>query len=399
MADGSILEEGNGRYRLVVELPTTVDVNGKKKRNRRTKTIQASGPRAAKKALQEFKLEKEREFAAAEKKQARLPFVTFVQEKWLKNFAEDYYAHTTLQNYTEILNARILPSFSELWLDQVTTMHIVEYFNELSSEGMRKDGKKGKLSDSTIELHHRVLKSIFKQAVLWEFIKEDENPMDRVMKPKVKTKEKDVYDSDTVHKLFDALDKEDIRWRCTILLAVSSGLRREEILGLESKHIDYDKSVLMIRQAVTHSKKEGLVVGGVKTRGSTRNLHVSSFLLELLGKLDKYKQEERRATGTNWRAESVFLFSDQNGKPFNPYSVGNWWRKFVKRNGFKYIPFHSLRHTSATILINRGIHAKVISSILGHSNIATTMNVYGHTLKEANKAAADVFEEFHKKNS
>ncbi len=66
----------------------------------------------------------------------------------------------------------------------------------------------------------------------------------------------------------------------------------------------------------------------------------------------------------------------------------------LRKNGFRYIRFHDLRHTSATILINQGVHAKIISERLGHGSITTTMNIYGHALRTADQAAADKFESF-----
>lgn len=68
---------------------------------------------------------------------------------------------------------------------------------------------------------------------------------------------------------------------------------------------------------------------------------------------------------------------------------GTWWSRFIKRTDFKHIRFHDLRHTAATILINQGVHAKVISERLGHADIKTTMNVYGHYVREADESAAN----------
>ncbi|MFE6799891.1 tyrosine-type recombinase/integrase [Paenibacillus chitinolyticus] len=69
-----------------------------------------------------------------------------------------------------------------------------------------------------------------------------------------------------------------------------------------------------------------------------------------------------------------------------------WFRAFLKKNNLRYIKFHTLRHTSATLLINQGVHAKIISERLGHGNIQVTMNTYGFALRSADKAAADKFE-------
>jgi integrase len=74
-------------------------------------------------------------------------------------------------------------------------------------------------------------------------------------------------------------------------------------------------------------------------------------------------------------------------------SMRSWFvvGEFIKRTGLKHIRFHDLRHTLATKFLNQGVHAKIISSCLGHSNISTTMNIYAHALREADQAAADTF--------
>ncbi|MFG0217227.1 site-specific integrase [Brevibacillus porteri] len=85
-----------------------------------------------------------------------------------------------------------------------------------------------------------------------------------------------------------------------------------------------------------------------------------------------------------------------NEKPLYPSSVKTWWSRFTKRHNLKYIRFHDLRHTSATLLINKGVHAKIISERLGHANILTTMNVYGHALRSADQEAAKHFDSLFK---
>jgi integrase len=103
--------------------------------------------------------------------------------------------------------------------------------------------------------------------------------------------------------------------------------------------------------------------------------------------------QEQNDVGDAWRGgDWFFMFSHPNGQPFHHERPYLWFRQFVKKNGFRYIRFHDLRHTSATILINQGVHAKIISERLGHGSITTTMNIYGHALRTAEQAAADKFE-------
>jgi integrase len=83
------------------------------------------------------------------------------------------------------------------------------------------------------------------------------------------------------------------------------------------------------------------------------------------------------------------MFCHADGSPFHNERPYLWFRQFIQKNGLRYIHFHDLRHTSATLLINQGVHTKIILERLGHGNITTTMNIYGHALQSADQAAAD----------
>ncbi|CRF28561.1 phage integrase [Mycobacterium tuberculosis] len=92
------------------------------------------------------------------------------------------------------------------------------------------------------------------------------------------------------------------------------------------------------------------------------------------------------------RDEHFFVFFNEEGKPFYPETPYLHFRNLLLKHKLPYITFHSLRHTSATLLLNQGVHAKIISERLGHSNIGTTMNIYGHVLRSADQEAANKFE-------
>jgi integrase len=72
-----------------------------------------------------------------------------------------------------------------------------------------------------------------------------------------------------------------------------------------------------------------------------------------------------------------------------PYTFTKWFPKFLEKHGLRRITFHQLRHTSATLLINAGENVRTVSARLGHSNTSTTMNIYAHALKSADRNAAD----------
>ncbi|MGG1811014.1 MAG: tyrosine-type recombinase/integrase [Bacillota bacterium] len=87
--------------------------------------------------------------------------------------------------------------------------------------------------------------------------------------------------------------------------------------------------------------------------------------------------------------EHEFVFCNENGKHYYPTTPTTWWKRFAERSGVRFIRLHDLRQTSATLLINKGVHAKIISERLGHSNIRITMDTYGHALQTADQEAAN----------
>lgn len=379
---GSIVPLGNGKYKLVVELPTTLRPDGTRKRNRKTKTVKASGQREADKMLTKFVSEV---LSDDYLEPTKIMFVNFVFDQWWQNFAENHYEDKTLEVYESHLRLRIVPAFQHFRLNQIKTIHLVQFFRNLSEPGMKADG--GKLSSETIAIHHRILRSIFKVAVEWKLIKD--NPMDGVKKPKIINKEVEVYTEEEIKKIFDKLQYESIKWQLLVQCTFTGAFRRGEVIGLEDKHINAEKGVIHVRQSITNTKKRGLRVKDLKHTKHRRDLHMPEQLISDLKRLGEYKKEERRETEEVWQPGTVFLFSDETGKPLAPHTVTTWWRRFTKKHNIRHIPFHGIRHTSATLMIAKNVHTKTISARLGHSDVKVTLNTYGHALEEADKAAAE----------
>ncbi|WP_025684540.1 site-specific integrase [Paenibacillus maysiensis] len=389
-------KRGENSWRLIVDA-------GEKeggKRDRRYKTIKVEDQallRTTKKLeayldeeLIKFKIEVEAgEYIAPEK----MTFGAFVPE-WKEKYAVDQLAEKTLKAYEVNIEKHILPAFKDRRLDQFKPLHIVSFLKELSQPGKRKDG--GTLSGGTLEMNHRILKNIFSRAVEWKVIKS--NPVASVKKPKADAKQILPYDEKEVQQLLEALNNEPFRWRMMITLALTTALRRGELLGLDiDKHIDLDRGIIDVQQSVSISVKGQAHVKVPKTKKSKRKVSIPASVLLELREYIKYKRLQRKDQGQLWRGgDHFFLFSHENGLAFHQERPYLWFRNFIQKNKFRYIRFHDLRHTSATLLINQGVHAKIISERLGHGNINTTMNIYGHALQSADQAAADKFDVFFK---
>ncbi|MGG3882633.1 site-specific integrase [Brevibacillus panacihumi] len=362
----SVQKRGENSWLLVVE--AGCDANGK--RIKKTKTVKGMGKREAEKELAKFVTEVEvGQYIAPEK----MTFSAFVDE-WLEKYARNELSPKTLENYIIQINNRLIPEFGHLRLDQIKPLHIVTFLKNLQQVGGRKDGKEGKLSSGMIEYIHRVLKNVFNRAVDWKVIKT--SPMEGIKKPKVEQAEMSVFDDEEVQRLFLALEKEKIMWRVMITLALTTGLRRGELLGLEWKHIDLETGTIDVKQSLSFVKEIGYQIKEPKTKNSVRKVAMPPSVIHEVKALKIQSAKERMQSGELWQGgEHFFVFSSWNGKPLYPSSVKTWWSRFIKRNSLRYIRFHDLRHTSATVLINKGVHAKIISERLGHANILTTMNI------------------------
>lgn len=388
-------QRGANSFRFVVSLGFGAD--GKHKRKTKTITVDDPALMKTKKRLQDYLNEEyvkfrqevlSGEYIAPEK----MTFASFVEE-WKQKYAIKQLRHNTMEAYIGHLSNRVIPAFGHLPLGDIKTMHIVDLLDELGKA--EKLGKsKGKLSPATIQYVLRAVRSVFNRAVEWKLIKT--NPADGVKKPKVERREMDIYSDEEAALLFKALKEEAPHWRMMITLALTTGLRRGELLGLEWKHIDLEERTLSVEQSLSTSKGNRYVISEPKTKTSIRKLRLSDPLIDELKAYKAHCNEERLQIADLWEeGERYFVFTAMNGKPISPYSVNNYWKKFIEKHNLRYIRFHDLRHTAATWMLNKGmdkgVTIKNVSDILGHADISTTLNLYAHTQEKDKQAAADTF--------
>lgn len=246
------------------------------------------------------------------------------------------------------------------------------------------------------------IQSVFKYATEWKVI--EKNPMEGIKKPKPPkdaVKEKlQVYNEDEIAQPLQLVQSEPAHWRLLFTLAVTAGLRRGELLGLEWKYVDFDNQQILIEQTIVLTGN-GLLIKGTKSDSSERVVSLPGSMMKELKEYHLQWRKDKMRLADRWTEnERELIFCNEHGQHLYPSSPSNWWSKFVKKYEFRYIRLHNLRHTSASLLIAQGVHAKIISERLGHSDISITMNTYGHALKSADRAAADKFEMlFSKSNS
>ncbi|AGR47480.2 integrase [Brevibacillus phage Abouo] len=380
----SVQKRGKNSWLLVAE----VGYDSLGNRIRKTRTVKAKTKREAELELAKFQVEIEAGMYISPNK---MTFKDFVQE-WEVKYAKKELSQKTLITYNRYLNNRIIPTFGHMRLDEIKPFHIVNFFSDLSEEGSRHDRKAGSLSSSSLLVVYRALRNVLQRAVDWKII--SINSAATVKKPRANSKEVKPYDEEEVTKLFMALQNELYHWRMMITIALTTGLRRGELIALEWSHIDLDTGTIDVKQNISVFSNGEPIITEPKTKKSIRKVSLPDSVTQQLRDYYLHCRKEKLRMGDKWENNDRFFvfYNSTTGKPFFPESPYRWFQRFIKRHNLRPIRFHDLRHTSATILINQGVHAKIISERLGHTNISITMNIYGHALRTADKDAANKFD-------
>lgn len=172
------------------------------------------------------------------------------------------------------------------------------------------------------------------------------------------------------------------------MVTLAAGLRIGELMGLKWEHVDFENNTIKIEQVNQYLPGEGTFTKDPKTETSKRLIAMPKEIMDLLREYKKEQNIERLKKGSMW-IDTGYVFTQWNGQPMYPYTFTKWFPKFLEKHGLRRITFHQLRHTSATLLINAGENVRTVSARLGHSNTSTTMNIYAHALKSADRNAAD----------
>ncbi len=174
------------------------------------------------------------------------------------------------------------------------------------------------------------------------------------------------------------------------VLALATGMRRGELLGLKWQDINLDNSVLQVRRALTRMPTGlGYQETEPKTKTSRRSIVLTLFANEALKEHRTRQLEMKQKAGTAWE-DHDYVFCTPTGKHLSPgHDVLVQLKKLLKKAGLPDIRFHDLRHSTATLLLSKGVHPKVVQEILGHSEISMTMDTYSHVLPTMHKDAMD----------
>ena len=353
-----IKDLGQNKYRFIVS------VGGRTDRRRFCKTItHKGGKRALQKLYDEFEAECQNE-----------PLTDITVKDLLKSYVSNCKTlgrkATTIHGY-EITAERCYPLIGAILAKSLTTYRLEKFVAEMGDNG---------LSAKTIKNTIGLLSAAYDHAI---FIGQlDANPCKRITLPKLQPKDIRILYLDEIPRFLEAIADVDLNEKVAYELALFLGLRRSEILGLKEADVDIVKGLVYVHN--TRHRVDGEdIEQDTKTKKSTRILALPDILILDLARLIEVHRQ--------FKYEKVdFLIQDGFGNALGLQALASRLTRLEKKNGLPNVTLHGLRHTYASLLHSQGVDMANISAELGHSNLATTMNIYTHIFQSATNASRGI---------
>ncbi len=367
--NGSIEKRGGNTWRFFIELGR--DATGKRMR----KSVTVKGTKAdAQRKLREVLTALDGGMPINTSKANLSEFL----DQWLRDYVETNTAPKTHADYSGIIRRYLKPHIGNVPLTKLTPQHVQGLYSVMLTKG---------LSARSVQYTHRVLSQSLSHAVKWGMLAR--NVCDAVDPPRPRKKEMRALNAADIQRLLETTAQTT--YGTIFYLALYTGLRRGEILGLRWCDVDLQNKALSVNQTVVRIAGKGLLLSEPKTAHSRRLVSLSPNAAALLGGLKAKRMEQFQSISTGW-SESDLIFCNSDGGPINPDSITHAFHRTVRQLGLPSIRFHDLRHTHASMMLKQGVHPKIVSERLGHSSINITLDTYSHVMPGMQEAAVLVFE-------
>lgn len=296
---------------------------------------------------------------------------------WLEHVHKSRIAVTTHQDYREMLDLHIIPSLGHIQVQKLTMKHVQMFCSHLQE----------KVSPGRVKNIHALLHAAIEHAVKEGLV--IRNVTEGVQLPRQQMHEAVVLTLEQASQLPEATSEQ---WLKVLLaVAVTTGMRRGELLSLKWQDIDIEKRTLLVRRNLVEIHGKGYFEKGPKTKHSRRNITLPFFVIELLKGHRESQEKVRQNAGADW-IEKNLVFCDEHGNYFNPRRLDRRFKKLLNIAHLPYMRFHDLRHSAFTILLAMGVPAKVVQEIAGHSHISITLGTYGHVIPGMHEEAMGIWD-------
>jgi integrase len=302
-------------------------------------------------------------------------------DRWLSDSVRGTVRESTYSRDKYLVTNHIKPALGRLKLTNLNALHL---------QGFYRDRLDSDLSGSTVQKMHHVLHKALAQAIKWNLI--PRSPADSVKAPTPTPKEMHPLSASEARKLLEAAQGD--RLEALYVLAIHTGMRRSELLGLKWPDVDLENATVRVRRTLTRTddgKRFGL--GEPKTRQSRRTVKLTLRAVEAIRSHRARQAEEKLRAGGLYQDQDL-VFASEGGGLINPSNLRQ--RSFIpllKRADLPRITFHDLRHTCASLLFQKNVHPKLVQDLLGHASVAITLDTYSHMLPGMGSEAANAMGE------
>lgn len=296
---------------------------------------------------------------------------------WLKTI-EGTIRQSTYVSYEGIARRHLIPALGRTTLERLSIHDIAGLIAKKRSEG---------LSPRTAQYVLYVLRNALNKAVRWGAA--SRNVAALVDAPRVPHRDVNVLSPTDALRLVGAArdDHLEALW----VLAISTGLRRGELLGLTWNDVDLDRRQLRVTKALQRVSGKGLVLVETKTRRARRSIVLPIGAVEALRRQKARQTEDRKGAGNSWK-ETEFVLKSSEGTALDPDNVSRSFARLLDRAHLPRMRFHDLRHSCASLLLAQHVPPRVVMETLGHSRISVTLDTYTHVMPALQRDAADAMD-------
>lgn len=285
-------------------------------------------------------------------------------DRYLNDVAIPMLRPKTVDSYKWLIEGHIKPNLGHLPLSKIKPDYLQSLYARKLEEG---------LSKRTVQHMHAVVRVSLNYALKWGLIVR--NPATLVSAPTPDRQEFITLNKEQASLFLDCIKNH--RWYPIYVLAITTGMRKGEILGLHWENIDLEYGTLSIQHTVQYMSGQ-IIQGEPKTSGSRRKITLPEYTLGVL-------REFQESTG---KTEGL-LFTTSTSRPVSGRNVSRHFDSALEKAGLPHLRFHDLRHTAATLLLKENVHVKIVQEMLGHSTVALTLDTYSHILPDIQQEAAD----------
>lgn len=301
--------------------------------------------------------------------------------EWLRNSAKQKLSERTYAHQVSCLDRYVRPTLGGRKLSSLQPLDLQELYSRM---------REGGLSPRTTQIVHNILNRAFNQAVKWRVMAF--NPAQLADRPKQERREMLALTPDQAAKFLQAA-RED-RYFLYFALALDTGARPSEVLGLQWKDVDFEQGRVTIQRTLEYSgSANAFRFVEPKTQRSRRSITISRINLQLLREHRRVQGENRLKKGADWQQHDL-VFCTREGNPVQSRNIRRRHLRPILEAAElpKILNLYSLRHSCATLLLSAGINPKIVSERLGHASIVLTLDTYSHLLPDMQQAASDKLE-------